>query len=72
MSAQCDCCGRLVARVRGSVWHGEARICIACFYVWYDVGLTDPATLATEVLAREAAGRWPFPSDVHGVERVPA
>jgi hypothetical protein len=59
--AVCDCCHRLVRRTRGSHWHGGARICIACFYVWYDEGIVDPAVLGPTVLKREAAGKWPFP-----------
>jgi hypothetical protein len=60
----CDCCRRLVADVRGSMWHGHARICAACFYVWYDGGSvedpTDPQQIAACVLKAEAANTWPF------------
>ncbi len=33
---QCDCCQREVDYVRGSMWHGQARICRDCFIEWYD------------------------------------
>jgi hypothetical protein len=60
----CDCCKRNVSHVRRSSWHGESRICVACFYVWYDpsgdIDATDPAQVAAEVLAAESAGVWPF------------
>ena len=32
----CDCCQREVERVRSSMWHGTARICLECFGQWYD------------------------------------
>ncbi len=34
----CDCCRREVpsAKVRGSFWHGDAKICTDCFIQWYD------------------------------------
>jgi hypothetical protein len=32
----CDCCQREVDYVRGSMWHGTDRICLECFYQWYD------------------------------------
>ena len=70
MSAVCDCCERTVAHVRGSMWHGTSRICPACFFVWYDRGITDPAELKKTVLFLEAAGQWPFPSQQAGVERL--
>jgi hypothetical protein len=66
----CDCCERAVWYVRGSMWHGEARICRACFFLWYDYGLTDTEALKAEVLAREASGRWPFPSAEIGIARA--
>jgi hypothetical protein len=59
----CDCCRRLVPKVRGSVWHGKSRICGACFYIWYDGShedSTDPEKVAASVLAAEAAGAYPF------------
>jgi hypothetical protein len=31
----CDACKREVDRVRGSMWHGEKRICLECFGQWY-------------------------------------
>ena len=33
----CDCCRRNVDYVRGSFWHGDARICLECFAQWYDL-----------------------------------
>jgi hypothetical protein len=33
----CDCCRRDVEYVRGSFWHGDARICLECFVQWYDL-----------------------------------
>jgi hypothetical protein len=32
----CDCCQRISPRVRGSMWHGDHRICSECFAQWYD------------------------------------
>lgn len=32
----CDCCRRDVDYVRGSFWHGDARICRECFAQWYN------------------------------------
>jgi len=32
----CDACRREVKRVRGSMWHGDDRICPECFIQWYD------------------------------------
>ena len=32
----CDCCKRTVDYVRGSMWHGNDRICKECFIEWYD------------------------------------
>jgi hypothetical protein len=66
----CDCCEREVWYVRGSVWHGPARICRACFYLWYEYGIVDPVALKAEVLACEAAGRYPFPSTEIGIARA--
>jgi hypothetical protein len=57
----CDCCQRAVLRVRGSLWHGQHRICVACFYVWYDEGITDPDVLGPEIVRRERVNAWPFP-----------
>ena len=37
----CDCCQREVERVRGSMWHGNNRLCSECFGAWYD-GADDP------------------------------
>jgi hypothetical protein len=54
------------------MWHGQARICRECFYVWYEYGFTDPAKIKAEVLACEAAGRFPFPSTGIGIARADA
>jgi hypothetical protein len=56
----CDCCQREVDYVRGSRWHGKARICLPCFYVWYDCNMIEPEKIRAYVLAAEAEGRWPF------------
>lgn len=56
----CDCCERQVSNVRRSMWHGTDSICLACFYVWYDEGITDKAAIKEYVLDAEAEGRWPF------------
>jgi hypothetical protein len=32
----CHACQRDVDHVRGSMWHGEHRICLDCFAQWYD------------------------------------
>ena len=49
----CDCCRREVAKVRGSVWHGEAQICIECFDQWYDpdyvIDQTNPVSIGNYV-----------------------
>lgn len=73
-TAICDCCERAVARVRGSLWHGRSKICIACFYVWYDptgpVDVTRPEQVKAEVLRCEAAGVYPFTSRRPGIQRI--
>ena len=56
----CDCCERQVSSVRTSMWHGTDSICLPCFFVWYDSGVTDKAEIKAYVLAAEAAGTWPF------------
>lgn len=70
---ECDCCHRLVPKVRGSMWHGQSRICAACFYVWYDgpcEDSTDPEKVAASVLKAEAANAWPFGRDDADYRRV--
>lgn len=59
----CDCCERPVPYVRGSPWHGEHRLCLACFFVWYEGGGPKPDEIKAEVLAAEATGVFPFTSD---------
>jgi len=71
----CDCCDRSVAEVRGSPWHGNRRICLACFFVWYDpndnIDVTKPDEIKAAVLAAEEAGRYPFTmSPKLGLDRV--
>lgn len=46
----CDCCGVASSYLRGSVWHGRARICAACFYIWYEPNSADP-TKPSEIKA---------------------
>lgn len=36
MTAICHACQREVDRVRSSMWHYPDRICLECFYQWYD------------------------------------
>lgn len=50
----CDCCQREVSRVRGSMWHGDSRICEECFFQWYDpdtgaIDVTDPVSIGNHV-----------------------
>jgi hypothetical protein len=59
-SFYCDCCDRRVPYVRGSQFHGDFLICLACFLVWYDGGQVVPAKIKAAVLAAEAVGEWPF------------
>lgn len=33
---RCHACKRSGVRLRGSHWHGERRICLDCFFQWYD------------------------------------
>ena len=57
---RCDCCEREVAKVLQSIWHGDDKICSACFYVWHDGGGPDKKSIAAEVLEAERAGKFPF------------
>jgi hypothetical protein len=41
----CDCCGVPSSYLR-------ARICLACFFIWYDDGLTDPVAIRALRLKR--------------------
>lgn len=50
----CDACQREVDYVRGSMWHGTARICRECFGQWYDpdngeIDNTDPVSIGNYV-----------------------
>jgi hypothetical protein len=50
----CDCCKRPVDHVRGSMWHGDARICRECFSQWYDpdnesVDSTNPISIGNHI-----------------------
>jgi hypothetical protein len=51
----CDCCKREVDYVRGSIWHGEDRICCECFVEWYD---GDRPTMGTDDSDALAIGNW--------------
>lgn len=60
----CHACRRQVERVRGSPWHGDARICLDCFFQWYDpddegVDPTSPQSIGNRV--RRNAGLGPLP-----------
>ena len=66
MSEKCDCCQRTVERVRGSMWHGDARICLECFAQWYDpdnneVDQTSPVSIGNYV--RKKHGLPPLMED---------
>lgn len=49
----CDCCKRMVMKVRSSIWHAPHRICNECFFMWYDpdeaVDQTDPVSIGNAV-----------------------
>ena len=45
----CDACRREVTYVRGSFWHGDSRICVECFYMWYDPDSPGVADLGNAV-----------------------
>lgn len=51
----CDCCRRLVDYLRGSIWHGEDRICRQCFVEWYD---GERPTMGTDESDKLAIGEW--------------
>jgi hypothetical protein len=53
----CDCCRRDVDYVRGSFWHGDARICRECFAQWYNpdddqIDASDTASIGNYVRLR--------------------
>lgn len=52
----CDCCKRSVDFVRGSLWHGQDRICLECFYEWYDP--SDPSTTDDNASNKNRIGNW--------------
>jgi hypothetical protein len=63
-SPVCSCCRREVDRVRGSFWHGDAKLCCECFSQWYDpdnesVEPTDPVSIGNYV--RRKHGLPPLP-----------
>ena len=65
LSPVCDCCQREVDYVRGSMWHGDARICRECFAQWYDpdnntINQTDPVSIGNYV--RKKHGLEPLTS----------
>jgi hypothetical protein len=66
----CSCCERAVPYTRGSMWHHDHRVCLACFYVWYDEGLTQPEEIKNFVLKAEADRTFPFTFDTAKFERV--
>ncbi len=50
----CDCCRRNVDYVRGSFWHGDARICRECFAQWCNpddeqIGMADHCSIGNYV-----------------------
>lgn len=46
----CAACQREVDYVRGSMWHGEDKICRECFIEWYDGhGSTNPVEIGNYV-----------------------
>lgn|GEM_PF-4465958 len=51
----CDCCEREVDYVRGSMWHGDNRICKECFIEWYD---GDRPTYGTDDSNKLNIGNW--------------
>jgi hypothetical protein len=51
----CDCCKRKVDYLRGSMWHGEDRICRECFGEWYD---ESRPTARTDESDKRAIGDW--------------
>lgn len=69
-TAVCSCCERPVPVTRGSMWHHDHRVCLACFYVWYDTGLTSPAEIKDYVLKAEHERAFPFTGDISRFERV--
>jgi hypothetical protein len=52
----CDSCQREVEEVRGSMWHGEDRICLECFYEWYDPD--DPLTTFGNATSKARIGNF--------------
>ena len=61
----CDACCREVEKVRGSMWHGNDRICLECFYQWYD-----PDSSEVDVTSRVSIGN--HVRKKHGLEPLPA
>lgn len=41
----CDCCGVPSSYRRGSIWTGLSLICLPCFVIWYDAGVTKIAAI---------------------------
>jgi hypothetical protein len=66
----CSCCDRPVPFARGSMWHHYHRICLACFYVWYDTGLVEPIAIKDYVLKAEGENVWPFGANDEKFRRV--
>jgi hypothetical protein len=52
------------------MWHHDQRVCLACFYVWYDCGLTAQDEIKAFVLKAEADRSFPFTFNTAKFERV--
>jgi len=57
MKPICDACKREVDRVRSSMWHGDHKICLECFFQWYDpdndtFDPTDPVSLGNYIRSK--------------------
>jgi hypothetical protein len=64
----CDCCGVPSSYRRGSIWHGQSLICIACFVLWYEYGIVEPEKLKAERL--RVCGTADYARDAREVTRV--
>jgi hypothetical protein len=56
VSFTCDCCQRIVDYVRGSMWHGDDRICRECFGEWYDPNR--PLKDEDDLVDKLSIGNW--------------
>lgn len=57
----CDACEREVDRVRGSMWHGDARICPECFIEWYDPSRKDIEDMSPEAIGNYVRSKHGLP-----------